>query len=193
MTKFMPPTQRLRWFRSSRNAAVPGLLGAVLLAACGADDSEGTADVQPSGTLIEESVVGGVVFELPVDSDESTEKIGSSSPPVDGQTARLILLGSECFSGSCSEPGNSTCTILSTTPGRIQVQAEFETYSLRNNNGGTLVCTGDCRPATADCGEIVLSGQSITIDEPDSDLFVIPLPVRLPWMTFREGEYRRQR
>jgi hypothetical protein len=138
---------------------------------------------------VTQTSVGDVYLAEAASTDDSMDKQGSSGPVTDVRTVVLSVSGPQCFSSWCSEQLDSTCTITAVYPDRVEIEADFRTNELSCARGPTA-CTGDCRRASAICGEIVLSEGLITIDEPDSDLFVIPTTVALPFSSWSFPEVR---
>lgn len=171
-------------------AAVVGIV--VTLAGCGTEEQAATIDDGFCGggeirrTLVTQTSVANVYLAESSMTDDSMDKQGSSGPVADVRTVVLSVSGPQCFSSWCSEQLDSTCTITAVFPDRVEIEADFRTNERSCANGPTT-CTGDCRQAIAVCGEIVLSGETITIDEPDSDLFVVPTSVALPFDS-RQGD-----
>lgn len=183
---------RLRKLRSPASLWAAVVCVVVTMAGCGNEGRTGESDDGFCGggeirrTLVTQSSVGTVYLAEANNADDSMDKQGSSGPVTDVRTVVLSVSGPQCFSSWCSEQLDSTCTITAVYPDRVEIEADFRTNERSCANGPTT-CTGDCRQAIAVCGEIVLSGDTITIDEPDSDLFVVPTSVALPFDS-RRGE-----
>jgi hypothetical protein len=161
-----------------------------ILVGCEEDTAQAEEPADTQIVLYQEtqSAIGYVALSFPVDSAAPSNEEGSSTPIADGQVVVLTVTAADCVAaGHCSEDAGSTCTITAVHPDRVEIQAEFRTNRLST---GRNPCSGQCGRASVACGEIVLSGETITIDEPDSDLFVIPASQSLPFDSWSNREVR---